>query len=430
MRHLNDNFELPDDCQFFLLSSLWRNRQVGCESSFKAKTNNKLAASQCKKMNKMMNLTTLNFVKKKTTAVKSTFPSVVVLFFCICSICATAAFAQPLNTLPESDLPSDLETPASSSINPDLPQNKKPAIGSSSKLPEAASSTALKREVQTKAKPSIHGSTVQEDKGGFSFFNPLSAINPISKINPFEMLLEPVTKLQRQSLRLEQELVKLTTPVMELSPSLKSLEKKMNSLEGGMSEVKTNIKEIGTAITPMKSQLGNVHNTISSLHGSLKDMRTELKQTRGNITNVNANINSIRTALSDIRLEIKKVRSDINDVKAPIAQLKKPITALQEPIAQLKGPVTELLGPISELKSPLLRIEKPMTAVDARLASLDVQLTDLRKLIGMILTSIFVAAAVIAIGTPIAAVIIFRNQRKILKKPSEPSPPKIKAASR
>jgi hypothetical protein len=49
-----------------------------------------------------------------------------------------------------------------------------------------------------------------------------------------------------------------------------------------------------------------------------------------------------------------------------------------------------------------------------------IQLAQLRKLIDLILTSIFIAAAVIAIGTPIAAIIIFRNQRKVLNKPAEP----------
>jgi len=39
-------------------------------------------------------------------------------------------------------------------------------------------------------------------------------------------------------------------------------------------------------------------------------------------------------------------------------------------------------------------------------------------LISMVLTSIYLAAALVAVGTPLAAILVWRNKHKLLPKPS------------
>lgn len=51
------------------------------------------------------------------------------------------------------------------------------------------------------------------------------------------------------------------------------------------------------------------------------------------------------------------------------------------------------------------------------MSGLEDQLNDLRTLMSLVLTSIFICAGLIAIGTPVAAILIWRNRHKLLPKP-------------
>lgn len=172
-------------------------------------------------------------------------------------------------------------------------------------------------------------------------------------LNPIAWLFKPVIRLQEQSVRLEQQIMKLTGPIAALQPGMLGLENKMTHVQGQM--------------VNMGGQIGRVENKMG-------------------------------------------------DVRGQMAGMQKDISAMRVELGQIKQPITDLKGPIMQLHDPLLDIQKPVSTVGTKLESLDKQLADLKTLISLVLTAIFVSAGMIAVGTPIAAILIWRNKSKLLPK--------------
>lgn len=111
-----------------------------------------------------------------------------------------------------------------------------------------------------------------------------------------------------------------------------------------------------------------------------------------------------------LRLEkrIVSVEGQTGEVQNQMALMQKDISAMRSELGEIKKPIMELKEPIVALNEPIKRIEKPITSVHKDLA-------ELKTLLGLVLTSIYLAAIAIAIGTPLAAIIIWRNKHKLLK---------------
>ncbi|MBX9688022.1 MAG: hypothetical protein K2X27_15050 [Candidatus Obscuribacterales bacterium] len=172
-------------------------------------------------------------------------------------------------------------------------------------------------------------------------------------LNPLGWIFRPLTKLQAQSVRLEQQIMKLTGPIASLQPA-------MLGLDSRMSEV--------------NSQMGKVGHKMDSVENSMHS--------------VDRNMRSVETA-------IESMRSDISGMRSQMGRLEKPMTALQEPLQNLS---------------------QPISTVSSRLDGLEKQLSELRTMIALVLTSIYLSAALIAIGTPLAAALIWQHRRKIFSK--------------
>lgn len=194
-------------------------------------------------------------------------------------------------------------------------------------------------------------------------------------LNPVDWLFKPITRLQNQSVRLEQQIMKLTGPIAALQPSMLRLEKRMNSVQ----------KQMGD----MQGQIGNL------------EKRTNTFQNQ--MITVDQRMQSINKQMSAMQNDITAMRTSVDQIKGPIIELKDPIMGLREPLLRITDPVSAA--------------DKRLITVDARLRAVAQELTDLKVLIGLVLSAIFLAAVIIAIGTPIAAIIVWRNRSRILPKP-------------
>lgn len=169
-------------------------------------------------------------------------------------------------------------------------------------------------------------------------------------LNPVSWLFKPVTQLQSQTIRLEQQIVKLNAPIAALQPSMIDLSTKMKSVHGTMGEVNGSMRGV-------QQQMGNVSGQMDGVRGQLKSMSSD----------------------------ISAMRSELVDLRAPLVNI----------------------------KEPLVNVAKPLSDVDKRLTNLDKQIGDLKGLLALVLTSIFVAAALVAIGTPIAAIVVWQNRARL-----------------
>ena len=90
---------------------------------------------------------------------------------------------------------------------------------------------------------------------------------------------------------------------------------------------------------------------------------------------------------------------------------------MAEPIRNLDKQVTQVQEEMTQIRKPLAGIESPIISLDKKLTGLSGDIAGLRDLLSMVLTSIFIAAALIAIGTPIMAILIWRHKNKFLPSP-------------
>jgi len=122
-----------------------------------------------------------------------------------------------------------------------------------------------------------------------------------------------------------------------------------------------------------------------------------------------------------------KLEQQIMKLEGPISGLQPPMVALQSKMTLVEGSMGEMKGQLSdvqhqmsgvradlakmrqeiaELKSPILSIQKPLEGVSQPLEAVETQLN-------LVLGAIVMAAIAIAVGTPIAAILIYRFRDKL-----------------
>ncbi len=128
-------------------------------------------------------------------------------------------------------------------------------------------------------------------------------------------------------------------------------------------------------------------------------------------------IASLQPGMLGLEKRINSVQDQMGTVDGKLGHVQQQMTGLQSDVKAMRNELSQIRRPVSELKQPILDIKDPITKMSKHLAGLDQELRDLKILLGFILTSIFVAAAVIAMGTPLAAILIWRNRAKLLPAP-------------
>ena len=134
-----------------------------------------------------------------------------------------------------------------------------------------------------------------------------------------------------------------------------------------------------------------------------------------------------------------KLEQQIMKLEAPIAALQPPMLSLQKKMtgvddqigsmqsrldsmeSQVTGVRSDLAGmrkEISELKAPIVSLQKPIAGVAT-------PLEDLNTKLNYILMAIIAAAVAISLGTPFAAIMVYRNRRKLFPGMSEHDMPKV-----
>jgi chromosome segregation ATPase len=187
---------------------------------------------------------------------------------------------------------------------------------------------------------------------------------PIRGFHPIKKMLQPVVRLEKNSVELEQQIMKLEGPIAALQPAMLSLHKKMGTVEQKMEN--------------MQGRIGQVGGQIEGIGGRVDNVGSEMKVISGQMTGV---------------------RGDITEVRKDIGLLN---------------------GPIKDLHKPLAEVAQPLQTVDQKLEKLAALLTT-------VLFAILLAAGIIAVGTPIAAILIYKNRKRLFPDMSDREFPVAKA---
>jgi prefoldin subunit 5 len=191
------------------------------------------------------------------------------------------------------------------------------------------------------------------------------AVNSIPGVNLNPKNLEPPP--EEPSIQGFHPIKKLMAPIVRLERNSVQLQQQIMKLEGPIAGLNPPMVGLQKRMTTVQSKMGT--------------MQDKLEGMSNNVTGVSN--------------QMTGVREDIKGMRKQISQLQTPIEALRPPIEKLQG--------------PLVNVAEPLTEVRAELAQM-------KALLATVLGAILVATLAISIGTPLAAIIIFRNRKKIFPK--------------
>lgn len=164
--------------------------------------------------------------------------------------------------------------------------------------------------------------------------------------------------------------------------------------------------------TKVKKKAGVNLNPFSWLFRPITRLQEQSLRLEQQMMKLTGPIAALQPGMLRLEKRIVSVEGQTGKVQDQMALMQTDISAMRRELTEIKEPIMELKAPIVALREPIKRIEKPITGVNE-------DLNELKALLSLVLTSIYIAAAVIAIGTPLAAILVWRNKHKIFK-PAKP----------
>jgi len=139
----------------------------------------------------------------------------------------------------------------------------------------------------------------------------------------------------------------------------------------------------------LEQQIMKLEGPIAGLQPPMLNLQKKMNGVDQDLGKTNNTLGQMENRLQSVENQVKGARADIDNVRAEISALKQPIT---------------------DLRGPIGNVAKPLEAVQVQL--------------NLVLLAILFTAIAIAIGTPIAAIQIYRNRRKIFPDLSDQELPK------
>jgi septal ring factor EnvC (AmiA/AmiB activator) len=138
------------------------------------------------------------------------------------------------------------------------------------------------------------------------------------------------------------------------------------------------IKRLLRPVENLEGMSIKLEQQIMKLTGPISALQPPMISLQGKMNSVDKQLGSMQEQLTSTQTEVKGVRSDIAGMRKDIQELKAPLTSLQKPIAGVSKPLEEV-----------------------------------QQQLNIVIMAIFVAAIATAIGTPVAAVVLWKYREKL-----------------
>ncbi len=147
---------------------------------------------------------------------------------------------------------------------------------------------------------------------------------------------------------------------------------------------------------PIKRLLRPVEN----LEGMSIKLEQQIMKLEGPIAALQPPMLKLEDKVSDTNQQIAKMQSSLGDTRNEVQLVRKDLAGMKSEIEQMRQPIEELRAPIIDIANPLKSVQNQLN---------------------LILLAILFTALGVAIGTPIAAIQIYRYRHKIFSdlKPHE-----------
>jgi peptidoglycan hydrolase CwlO-like protein len=165
------------------------------------------------------------------------------------------------------------------------------------------------------------------------------------------------------------------------------------------------IKKALAPIIRLERNSVQLQQQIMKLEGPIAALNPPMLGLQSRMTSVEGKMGSMQQKLDGMSQAVGGVSKQMAGVRGDIKGMRQQITLLQEPIEALRTPIEKLQGPLVNVAEPLKQVHK--------------ELAEMKILIATVLGAIVLATIAISIGTPIAAIIIYRNRKRIFPNMSD-----------
>src|SRR4030095_4612348 len=145
------------------------------------------------------------------------------------------------------------------------------------------------------------------------------------------------------------------------------------------------IKKILRPVEQLEAQSIQLQQQVMRLEGPIAALQPSMLGLEKKMVVVNRQVGSMQSQVAAMQSQLRSVESQVNGARTEIAGIKGELRGIRRPIESLRGPIGQ--------------VAQPLTGVQTQL--------------GFILLAIMVAAVMIAIGTPVAAILIYMNRHKL-----------------
>jgi chromosome segregation ATPase len=159
------------------------------------------------------------------------------------------------------------------------------------------------------------------------------------------------------------------------------------------------IKKALAPIVRLERNSVQLQQQIMKLEGPIAALNPPMVGLQSRMTSVESKMGSMQQRLDGMSEAVRGVSKQMSGVRGDIKGMRQQISQLQEPIEALRTPIEKLQEPLVNVAEPLKQVHK--------------ELADMKALLATVLGAIVLAAIAISIGTPIAAIYIYRNRKKI-----------------
>lgn len=158
------------------------------------------------------------------------------------------------------------------------------------------------------------------------------------------------------------------------------------------------LKWIFKPVTDTQKEVRRLGKRITHIETPITDLQKPMVGLRQDMVNVHGQMGEIHQDISGVQQQTSNVDKTLGKVEHNLNRIYEPVVKLKEPVEAMAGPVNNVRGNLQTLKSDM---------------------KGLKEVVGVTSTAILIAVIgaglLVVIGTPIAALLVWRNRSKILK---------------
>lgn len=157
-------------------------------------------------------------------------------------------------------------------------------------------------------------------------------------------------------------------------------------------------KWIFKPVTDTQKEVRRLGKRITHIETPITDLQKPMVGLRQDMVNVHGQMGEIHQDISGVRQQTANVDKSLGKVEHNLNRIYEPVVKLKEPVVAMAGPVNNVRGNLQTLKSDMKGLKEVVSVTSTA-----------------ILVAVIGAGLLVVIGTPIAALLVWRNRSRILK---------------